>query len=288
MSGSASQVLSKNPLSSLHEADFYHVPKTAREIRHNESASLVKILRPANKATEDRTKYLWLPEDTVLTAELFKKPVQLHPGQPAVKVDLGRVGLPSGHIFYIDEEREQHARFFQWAMERKGIESWFGTLTFENFTRQSMAEAKCDQFMARLDQAIRDYLGSRLTSIRATEWQRRDVIHFHLLLMASGLHSLSRKRYEVRWAGAFGRFYPHSTKRVRLSSGLGGGFCRIYNAEVGAAPYLAKELNKTRNGEMRLGGSWREHCPASVNVNRQRFGGNTCLADVTRRAEGNS
>ena len=193
-------------------------------------------------------------------------------------ISLSRVGLPPGHRFYIDDEREQHARFFQWAMQRKGIESWFATLTFKNFIRPVIADQKCNLWLARLNAALIDSGRGRLTSIRATEWQRRDVIHFHLLLMANGLHSLSRKRYEVRWEGALGRKFPHSEKRVKLSPGIGGGFCRIYDAERSAAPYLAKELNKTRNGEWKVGGSWRERCPRSVNVNSDYLDGTLAVS----------
>jgi hypothetical protein len=38
---------------------------------------------------------------------------------------------------------------------------------------------------------------------------------------------------------------------------MGGGFCRIYDAQRKAAPYLAKYMNKTRGGELERGGSWR-------------------------------
>ena len=37
---------------------------------------------------------------------------------------------------------------------------------------------------------------------------------------------------------------------------MGGGFARLYDADPGAAPYLAKYMNKSRGGELRLGGAW--------------------------------
>ena len=221
----------------------------------------------ANSSTELYESQQSLVEpSTVLTGASFDSPLALCPCCEPVMVSLKRKGLPANHRFYIDDEREQWARFFQWAMERKGIESWFATLTFRNFIRPAIAEAKCNLWLARLNAALIDSGRGRLTSVRATEWQRRDVIHFHLLLMANGLHSLSRKRYEVRWEGVLGQYSHTQKKRALLRPGIGGGFCRIYDAERSAAPYLAKELNKTRNGELKVGGSWRERCPSSVKV----------------------
>ena len=215
-----------------------------------------------------------------LTGSTFSSssPVDLCPCCDPVVVSLKRKHLPPGHRFYIDDEREQWARFFQWAMTRKGIETWFATLTFRNFIRTAIAEARCDLWLARLTEALIDCGGGQLRWIRATEWQRRDVIHFHLLLMANGLHSLSRKRYEVRWEGVLGAYSRGLHRRVVLRQGIGGGFCRIYNAEWSAAPYLAKELNKTRNGELKLGGSWRERCPRSVNVDRDYLDGTLAIS----------
>ncbi|GAH99892.1 unnamed protein product, partial [marine sediment metagenome] len=47
---------------------------------------------------------------------------------------------------------------------------------------------------------------------------------------------LSRKRWEKRWENH------------------GGGFARLYDADIHAAPYLSKYLNKSRGGEIRWGG----------------------------------
>lgn len=158
--------------------------------------------------------------------------------------------LPAGHRYFYDDDREQWARFIDWAITRKGIESWFVTFTFQNYVHPGRAEDICNRWLSRLNKALIDTESSRLKWVRATEWQHRGVIHFHLILLGCGLHSLSRKSWEVRWKS------------------LGGGFCRIYNAELHSAPYLAKYLNKTRGGELQWGGAWQEGIPSSVDVTR--------------------
>lgn len=158
--------------------------------------------------------------------------------------------LPAGHRFFPDDEREQWARFIEWAMSRRGQEGWFATLTFKNYKSPIMAERMCNDWLSRLSQALMDTVGGRLKWIRASEWQSRKVIHFHLILLGGELHSLSRKSWEARWSGS------------------GGGFCRIYNAYFKAAPYLAKYLNKSRGGELQWGGAWREGIPSSVGGSR--------------------
>lgn len=219
-------------------------------------------------ATETRTQS---PLSFPLTADSFKSLIELCPHCPtAIHVaSVKRRRLPSGHRFYTEPDREQWARLFDWVMHLSGMESWFATLTFRNYTRTAVAEAMCGLWLAKLNQALKDSGAERLKWIRATEWQVRDVIHFHLLLMARGLNSLSRKRHEVRWWNA------------------GGGFCRIYEAERSAAPYLAKELTKTRGGEVKLGGCWREECPGALNVPGVSSKVLAFLqAGVSRRAEG--
>ena len=161
-----------------------------------------------------------------------------------------RKRLPCGHRFFADDDREQWARFIQWAMSRRMVEGWFVTLTFKGYVPPPVAEHMCNRWLSRLNKALMDTVGSRLKWVRASEWQSRKVIHFHLILMAWGLHSLSRKSWEVRWEG------------------LGGGFCRIYNAETRAAPYLAKYLNKSRGGELQWGGAWQEGIPSLVEASR--------------------
>lgn len=154
--------------------------------------------------------------------------------------DCPRPRLPSGHRFFHDAERETYARLIEWSMNHpKGVESWFVTQTFVNYVPPKLAEGMSNRYLSRLDQALTDMTGGRrLRWIRATEWQVRDVIHYHLLALGCGLSSLSRKSWEQRWKAS------------------GGGFCRIYDAVHRSAPYLAKYLNKDRGGELQWGGSW--------------------------------
>jgi hypothetical protein len=81
----------------------------------------------------------------------------------------------------------------------------------------------------------------RLRWICATKWQVRMVIHFHVLAMRNGIKDLSRKGWEIRWE----------------SLDRNTGFCRIYDADKRAVPYLAKYTSKSLGGELSWGGNWR-------------------------------
>ncbi len=148
------------------------------------------------------------------------------------------IRLPAGHRYFPDRERETWARFIAWSMNLENSESWFCTYTFKYYIYEYKANMMIDKHLARMTEALKHKGGSRLRYFVATEWQKRDVIHFHSLLTANGLGQLSRKRWETRWGQ------------------MGGGFARLYDAEYGAAPYLAKYMNKSRGGELRLGGAW--------------------------------
>ena len=148
------------------------------------------------------------------------------------------IRLPAGHRYFPDRERETWARFIDWSMNLGNSKSWFGTYTFKYYLSEYKANMMIDRHLARMTEALKHSGGSRLRYFVATEWQKRDVIHFHSLLTANGLEILSRKRWEKRW--------EH----------MGGGFARLYDADPGAAPYLAKYMNKSRGGELRLGGAW--------------------------------
>jgi len=145
--------------------------------------------------------------------------------------------LPPGHRFFGDCEREQIARYIDWAVSVEK-DAWFTTLTFKRELSPYKAERMCDRWLARLDQAYKDKTGRRLKSFRATEWQQRGVVHYHLLVLGAGLDALSRKRWEHRWGAN------------------GGGYARIYEAERKSAPYLAKYMNKRLGGEVHIGGAW--------------------------------
>jgi hypothetical protein len=165
--------------------------------------------------------------------------------------------LPRGHRFFQDCERETWARLIEWAMSRRrepkikegreSVNSWFATLTFKRPISKFLAEKKMRVWLARMAEALNNKRSARLRWISATEWQKREVIHFHVILMGDGLGAMSRKRWEHRWED------------------IGGGFCRIYDAGSKAAPYLAKYMNKSKGGEIQMGGYWRGlYAPASV------------------------
>jgi len=156
------------------------------------------------------------------------------------------IRLPPGYRFFPDRERETYSRLIEWQMGAGNPDSWFATLTFRDYTSEYRAGKMVDRWTGRLSEALsaRDRrlqesrTASELRWMVATEWQKRDVIHFHLVLTANGLADLSRKRWEGRWENR------------------GGGFARLYNAETHLAPYLSKYLNKSRGGEIRWGGAW--------------------------------
>lgn len=157
-----------------------------------------------------------------------------------------REKLPPGHRYFPDCERECWARFIRWSMNAHKATSWFITLTFKGYVSEKIAVKLLYQWLSALCDAYKCSTGARgLRWVIAQEWQKRDVIHFHLILSGVRLDELSRKRWEHRWEG------------------IGGGFARIYPARFKAAPYLAKYVGKTdaRNGEMRRGGSWRGMTP---------------------------
>ena len=161
------------------------------------------------------------------------------------------IRLPAGYRFFPDRDRETYSRFIEWTMGAGNPDSWFATLTFRDYVSEYRAGKMLGRWTGRMAEALSTRSGrlkesrdaNDLRWIAATEWQKRDVIHFHLVLTANGLADLSRKRWEGRWE-----------KR-------GGGICRIYDADLYAAPYLSKYLNKSRGGEIWWGGAWRGITP---------------------------
>lgn len=150
--------------------------------------------------------------------------------------------LPSGHRFFRDCQRETYARWIEWAMwaghPKPGV--WFVTLTFKTFISEWRAWVLLKRWIGHLRESYTDIKGSdRLRWICAIEWQVREVVHFHLLITGDGLNDLSRKKWESRW---------EATDRIT-------GFCRVYDADRKAAPYLAKYINK--GSELSRGGYWR-------------------------------
>lgn len=134
-------------------------------------------------------------------------------------------------------------------MMKKDSESWFCTMTFKEYERPASASILFKKWAGHLSQGLYVSRGSRLRWVFAAEWQKREVIHLHSLVQGKGLGSLSRKRWEIRWE----------------SLGRNTGYCRIYDADKKAAPYLAKYTSKALGGEMNVGGYWRGlEVPASI------------------------
>jgi len=152
-----------------------------------------------------------------------------------------KVKLPFGHRFFPDCQRETYARFIEWAMwsghPKPGV--WFVTLTFKTFLEAWRTHKLLLRWLGHLRTGYEDKGGSQLRWICATEWQIRNVVHYHLLIAGQGLSELSRKRWEVRW---------ETSDRFT-------GFCRIYDADRKGAPYLAKYIHK--GNEIIRGGYWR-------------------------------
>lgn len=158
-----------------------------------------------------------------------------------------RKRLPPGHRYFADPEREVSANMIAWSLAKAGDSAVFATLTFKNETSVYKANKMRKRWLARASQSLNDSGGSQLKSITASEWQKREVIHFHLLLVGNGVDTLSRKRLEYRWEA------------------MGGGFCRCYEADRKAAPYLAKYTSKNLGGELQWDGAWQAvKFPASV------------------------
>jgi hypothetical protein len=132
------------------------------------------------------------------------------------------------------------------------VDSWFITLTFKSYTSELRAYRLLERWLGALCEAYRCTTGlNELRWIVAQEWQKRLVIHFHLLLSGVRLDELSRMRWEHRWEGM--------SEKVAAVELFPCGFARIYDASVKAAPYLAKYAGKTgdQSGLLTRGGSWR-------------------------------
>lgn len=149
--------------------------------------------------------------------------------------------LPEGHRFFKDCLRENHARLIEWSITRKGFSAWYVTQTFKNYESVRSAESLYRVWVNRLTLGLNQSGGQQLRWIRASEWQIREVIHFHSIVQGIGLDHLSRKRWEDRWE----------------SLNMNTGFCRIYDAVKRSAPYLAKYCSKRLGGELQRGGTWR-------------------------------
>jgi hypothetical protein len=131
-------------------------------------------------------------------------------------------------------QREEWSKFLgRWEWE------WFATLTFRH---EIHPEAADKRFRVLISMGNRELYGPRWSKkrrgirwIRALEYQRRGVIHFHALL--SGIGNLRRLSYMDRWnrMAGFAKIEP------------------IKNAEA-VRRYVSKYVIK--GGEIDLGGIW--------------------------------
>ncbi|MFC2052154.1 hypothetical protein ACFLT4_05445 [Chloroflexota bacterium] len=188
------------------------------------------------------------------TCKTNSEPTLLSNILPWERRQLQGIRKPPGYRFFPDRQRETYARYIEWAMSQKDTHSLFGTYTFKNYVAPGKANECLNRHLGRMSGALVDAGGSQLKYFVATEWQRRNVVHFHSALIGHGLERLSRKRWELRWQG------------------LSGGYARLYDADYGAAPYLAKYLNKSLGGELRVGGAWQGTSPpASLDPGPERW-----------------
>jgi hypothetical protein len=166
--------------------------------------------------------------------------------------------FPPGHRFFPDCQRENYARFIEWAIKKeKPIDAWFATLTFKTYISEIRADILLRKWLGKMNAALSETGNGRLRWILATEWQKRNVIHFHLIILGDGLGTMSRKRWECRWQ----------------TQGRSSGFARIYDVRKKAAPYLSKYMKKEYRAEVQLGGFWRGYdVPSSVKCDHTMSG----------------
>jgi len=169
-------------------------------------------------------------------------------GPPGAKPDAElhkKRKLPMGHRFYQDCYREQSARLIDWTLSKYPGDAWFMTCTFKDYKKLIQAESWISKYIGRMYQAYKTQNSAgMLKSIYSVEWQQRNVVHFHLLILGEGLGVLSRKRWERRWQM------------------IGGGFAACYEAENKAAEYLVKhQIKENPSGGLNFGGTWRDITP---------------------------
>jgi len=120
------------------------------------------------------------------------------------------------------------------------FEPWelYCTLTFIEDTHPEQAERRFKRFIRSINESLygRRYRerGKSIYWVKALEYQRRGVIHFHCLL-GGGVYKLHRLRTMQLW-----------------ESEKGNGMARIekYNSTLGARNYLSKYVSKGKGGEL--------------------------------------
>jgi len=116
----------------------------------------------------------------------------------------------------------------------------YATLTFVEDIHPEQADRRYKRFIRSINESLygRRYRerGKSIYWVRALEFQRRQVIHFHALL-GGGVYKLHRLRTMQLW-----------------ESEKGNGMARIekYNPTLGARHYLSNYVSKRKGGEIDL------------------------------------
>lgn len=122
-----------------------------------------------------------------------------------------------------------------WAeyIDKFGPFSWYLTLTFREEVHPEQADKRYRRFVRNVNEALygKRYRkkGKGITYVRAQEWQKRGVLHFHALMTDTW------KLRRLSWMDLWGK---------------DNGFARIecYDSKLGARWYLGKYV--TKSGEI--------------------------------------
>ncbi len=124
----------------------------------------------------------------------------------------------------------------------------FVGLSFKESIHPEEATKRYNRFIRKINERLfgRNYRkqGKGVVWVRALEWQRRGVIHFHSLI-GNGAWKLLRIGVTELW--------ENDTKYKRSRNGENGKAWTVkYDSELGAKGYLAKYITKARQGEIDL------------------------------------
>jgi len=131
------------------------------------------------------------------------------------------------------ELRDAYTKLIEWVEHETGGFDWFATFTFKSEPGEERAERQYRLWTHRLNQAVygRRYYktGVGVWQVRASEMQKRGVVHFHSLLGGVGL-ARDRLEWKENW----------------LTQDPINGFARIYqyDPKLGARSYCAKYVSK--------------------------------------------
>ncbi len=122
----------------------------------------------------------------------------------------------------------------------------FVGLSFKESIHPEEATKRYNRFIRKINERLfgRNYRkqGKGVVWVRALEWQRRGVIHFHSLI-GNGAWKLLRIGVTELW--------ENDTKYKRSRNGENGKAWTVkYDSELGAKGYLAKYITKARQGEI--------------------------------------